>query len=116
MSPSSKNRTQESETHSAPTSDATSLTASKARPSGSQRVAPYVRLRSLLLRYLSPILVDTVLNQAMFKRGLSKNRLTMHELSELAPDIMLGLRLFVAERKLPELMVALAELLEEPES
>lgn len=108
----SKNRTQEAEPSNVPTSDATP----KARPSGSQRVAPYVRLRSLLLRYLSAILVDTVLDQAMFKRGLSKSRLTMRELSELAPDMMLGLRLFVAERKLPELMVELAELLEEPDS
>ena len=30
--------------------------------------------------------------------------------------MMLGLRLFVAERKLPELMVELAELLEEPDA
>jgi hypothetical protein len=79
-------------------------------------VAPYVRLRSLLLRYLSAILVDTVLDQALFKRGLSKHRLTMHELTELGPDIMLGLRLFVAERKLPDLMVELAELLEESDA
>jgi hypothetical protein len=78
-------------------------------------VPPYVRLRSILLRYLSPILVDTVLNQALFKRGLSQHRLTAHELSDLAPDMMLGLRLFVAERKLPELMVELAELLQEPD-
>jgi len=116
MSPTSKNRTNESEAPSAPKSDTTSLTASKARPSGSQPVPPYVRLRSLLLRYLSAILVDTVLSQAMFKRGLSKHRLTTHELSELAPDMMLGLRLFVAERKLPELMVELAELLQESDS
>jgi hypothetical protein len=116
MSPTSKNRTKESETPSASKSDTTSLKAEKPRPSGSQRVAPYVRLRTLLLRYLSAILVDTVLNQAMFKRGLSTHRLTMHELTDLAPDIMLGLRLFVAERKLPELMVELAELLQESDS
>jgi hypothetical protein len=112
MAPMSKNRMQEAETGNVPASD----TAPKVRPSGSQRVPPYVRLRSLLLRYLSGILVDTVLNQAMFKRGLSKNKLTMKELHELAPDIMLGLRLFVAGRKLPELMVELAELLEESDA
>lgn len=83
------------------------------RSSGARRVSPYVELRSLLLAYLSPILVDTVLNQAMFKRRLSPQTLTNAELHELAPDIMLGLRLFVAEKRLPDLMVSLAELLEE---
>jgi hypothetical protein len=83
-----------------------------AHSSGSRRVAPYIQLRSLLLRYLSPILVDTVLGQAMFKRSLSEATLTVSELRELAPDIMLGLRLFVAARELPELMVALAEILD----
>ena len=116
MAPTSKTRTQESDTLGAQTSDTSSRTAPKAQPSGSRRVPPYIRLRTILLRYLSPILVDTVLNQAMFKRGLSQNRLTAHELSDLAPDMMLGLRLFVAERKLPELMVELAELLEEPDA
>jgi len=75
-------------------------------------MAPYSRLRSLLLAYLSPILVDTVLNQAMFKRKLSPHTLTCDELRELAPDMMLGLRLFVAEKRLPDLMVELAEIIE----
>ena len=52
-------------------------------------------------------------SEAMFKRRLSPHTLTNAELHELAPDIMLGLRLFVAEKRLPELMVSLAELLEE---
>lgn len=84
-----------------------------AHASGSRRLSPYMALRGLLLRYLSPILVDTVLNQAMFKRRFASHTLTVHELCELAPDMMLGLRLFVDERRLPELMVNLAELLEE---
>ena len=79
-------------------------------------MAPYAQLRTLLLAYLSPILVDTVLNQAMFKRKLSPHTLSRDELYELAPDIMLGLRLFVAEKRLPELMVALAEMLEESDT
>jgi hypothetical protein len=86
-----------------------------AHSSGSRRIAPYVALRSLLLRYLSPILVETVLSQAMFKRRLSADPLTVSVLRELAPDIMLGLRMFVLESLLPELMVALAELLEQDE-
>ncbi len=83
--------------------------------SGSRRVSRYVELATLLRRYLSPILVDTVLNQAMFKRSLNPHTLTVNELRELAPDIMLGLRLFVDEKRLPELMVSLAELLEREE-
>ena len=83
--------------------------------SGSRRMAPYSKLRKLLLAYLSPILVDTVLNQAMFKRQLSPHELTAEELRELAPDIMLGLRLFVAEKRLPDLMIELAELIEASE-
>jgi hypothetical protein len=86
---------------------------SASHESGARRMAPYARLRTLLLAYLSPILVDTVLNQAMFKRRLSPHSLTPEELRELAPDIMLGLRLFVAEKRLPDLMVALAEIIEE---
>jgi hypothetical protein len=81
--------------------------------SGSRRLSPYIALRTLLLRYLSPILVDTVLHQAMFKRRLTPEALTVAELRDLAPDIMLGLRLFVEERRLPELMVSLAELLDQ---
>jgi len=84
-----------------------------AHGSGARRVSPYFALRALLLGYLSPILVDTVLNQAMFKRRLAPETLSHKELHELAPDIMLGLRLFVAEKRLPELMLALAEILEE---
>jgi hypothetical protein len=87
-----------------------------ARPSGSRRVAPYIELRTLLLRYLSPILVDTVLNQAMFKRGLTPHNLRAKEVHDLAPDVMLGLRLFVAEKRLPELMVALADILDRGDS
>jgi hypothetical protein len=83
-----------------------------AHASGRRHVAPYIRLRSLLLRYLSPILVDTVLNQAMFKRRYSEQSVTKRELQELTADMMLGLRMFVHERRLPELMVALADLLE----
>jgi hypothetical protein len=80
-------------------------------PSGSRRVAPYIELRSLLLRYLSPILVDTVLDRAMFTRGLSAHTLTVSKRNELAPDIMVGLRLFVEDKRLPELMLELAEII-----
>jgi hypothetical protein len=83
-----------------------------ARSSGARRVAPYIELRTILLRYLSPILVDTVLDKAMFSRGLSAATLTVSKRNELAPDIMLGLRLFVEAKRLPDLMLELAEIIE----
>jgi hypothetical protein len=64
---------------------------------------------------LSPILVDTVLSQAMYKRNLASHTLETSELRGLVPDMMLGLRLFVEEKRLPELMVSLAELLDREE-
>jgi hypothetical protein len=105
----------DSDTFGVSASDAKGYAPSVVPASGHRRTSPHDRLRALLLGYLSPILVDTVLNQAMFKRSLTPRTLGVKELHDLAPDIMLGLRLFVSERRLPELMVALAELLEEGE-
>jgi len=83
----------------------------EAHSSGSRRVAPYIELRTILLRYLSPILVDTVLDKAMFSRGLSAATLTVSKRNELAPDIMLGRRLFVEGNRLPELILELADII-----
>lgn len=69
-------------------------------------------LREVLLRYLSPILLDSVLTRSLEVRRLSPATLTEQDLAELAADIMVGLRLFVAEDRLPQLMLDLAELLE----
>jgi hypothetical protein len=85
---------------------------SGAHSSGARRVAPYLELRTILLRYLSPILIDTVLDKAMFSRGLSAATLTAEKRNELAPDIMLGLRLFVEAKRLPDLMLELVEIIE----
>ena len=60
-----------------------------AHSSGARRVSPYVELRRLLLSYLSPILVDTVLNQAMFKRRLSPHTLTNAELLQLKCTVLI---------------------------
>jgi hypothetical protein len=85
---------------------------SGAHSSGARRVAPYLELRTILLRYLSPILIDTVLDKAMFSGGLSAATLTAEKRNELAPDIMLGLRLFVEAKRLPDLMLELVEIIE----
>jgi hypothetical protein len=72
----------------------------------------FVRMREVLLRYLSPILLDSVLTRALEARKLNPASLSDQQLAELAADIMVGLRLFVPEAKLPHLMLDLAELLE----
>ncbi len=69
-------------------------------------------MREVLLKYLSPILVDSVLERALATRRLDAVSLNGAQLAELASDIMVGLRLFVPEERLPTLMLALAEILE----
>jgi hypothetical protein len=72
-------------------------------------------MREVLLKYLSPILVDSVLTRALKARQLTATSLTSAQLAEVASDIMVGLRLFVPEDRLPTLMLDLAEVLEAPE-
>jgi hypothetical protein len=72
----------------------------------------YVAMRDVLLRYLSPILVDTVLNRSLHSRRLSADSATPDQIAELASDVMVGLRLFVPEERLSQLMLDLAEVLE----
>ncbi len=72
----------------------------------------YGLMREALLAYLSPILVDSVLERALGARRLDAASLNGAQLAELASDIMVGLRLFVPEERLPTLMLALAEILE----
>lgn len=74
----------------------------------------YGLVREVLLTYLSPILVDSVLTRALQSRKLDAATLNEAQLAELASDIMVGLRLFVPEARLPTLMLALAEVLELP--
>lgn len=64
------------------------------------------RLRSVMQRYISGILVDSVLDRALRTRPGAD----LHAITE---DCMIGLRLFVEEQELPNLMLELAEVLEE---
>jgi hypothetical protein len=65
------------------------------------------RLRAIMQRYISTILVDSVLQRALDAHPGSV------DLQALTEDCMIGLRLFVNERQLPQLMLELAEILEE---
>ena len=69
------------------------------------------RLRSVMQRYISPILVDSVLQRALQAHPVAtRGPAALHELTE---DCMIGLRLFVKEKELPQLMLELAEILED---
>lgn len=93
------------------TSERTSL--GNLRVSTSGRYAlPYTRIRTILLRYLSPIMVDSVLGRALNARNLLPTDLDWNSTAEVTSDIMVGLRLFVPASQLPRLMLELAEVLE----
>ena len=72
----------------------------------------YAAMRDVLLRYLSPVLVDSVLKRSLHSRRLSSDTLDQAQLAELTSDIMVGLRLFVPEDRLSQLMLDLADVLE----
>jgi len=88
------------------------LRAAARTPGSGEHSLRFSLMREVLVRYLSPILLDSVLTRALEVRHLSPASLGEQDLAELAADIMIGLRLFVAEERLPQLMLDLAELLE----
>jgi hypothetical protein len=83
----------------------------KARPSASRMSGTHPigigRLRGVMQRYISSILVDSVLDRAL---GAHPGGADLHAITE---DCMIGLRLFVEEQDLPSLMLELADVLEE---
>ena len=83
------------------------------RSASGQYVTRYSQIRAVLLRYLSPILVDSVLDRAMLARNLTPAHLSEPALAEVTADIMVGLRLFVPEERLSQLMLELAETLDQ---
>jgi hypothetical protein len=85
-----------------------------APPSRARPTRPAL-IRRCMERYISPILVTSVLDKALRARGLSDGPLSMQALHEIVEESMVGLRLFVHESKLPALMVELAEILDEEE-
>lgn len=75
----------------------------------------YAMVREVLLKYLSPMMVDSVLARALRSRQVTPEAMSQTELEDVSCDIMVGLRLFVPEERLPQLMLDLAEVLELPE-
>jgi hypothetical protein len=99
-------------THGSSFSSQSRLRAAARAPGSGEHSLRYSLMREVLVRYMSPILLDSVLTRALEVRHLTPAALTEPELAELAADIMVGLRLFVAADRLPQLMLDLAELLE----
>jgi hypothetical protein len=103
--------------HALPTDDAASLSShSRLRAAGASHgsgeyAMRYGMMREVLLGYLSPILVDSVLERALHARKLTARSVSDTELAELASDIMVGLRLFVPEAQLSKLMLQLADII-----
>ena len=95
----------------APPSPATGFS-SHSRLRSAQATPGYELVRRLLLAHVSPVLVESVLGRALSARRLVAESLTLPELAEVVSDAMVGLRLFVPEQRLAQLMLDLAELLE----
>ncbi len=85
---------------------------SRLRAAAADVSVDYATMRDVLLRYLSPVLVDSVLTRSLHSRRLRPSTLTKAQLAELTSDVMVGLRLFVPEERLSQLMLDLAEILE----
>jgi hypothetical protein len=90
------------------------LRAAAVAPGSGEHSLRFALMREVLLRYLSPILLDSVLTRALEVRKLTPASLNEQELAEVVADIMVGLRLFVPEERLSQLMLDLADLLEPP--
>ena len=71
----------------------------------------YDDVRACLERYLSKILVESVLHRAFESHGMTPEALTLPDLEVVVEDSMVGLRLFVPKDRLPQLMVELSDIL-----
>jgi hypothetical protein len=91
---------------------ATRLRAAPANHGAFQRSSGYAKIRAILSKYLSAILVESVLQKSIQSRHLSPDTLSAADLADLTGDIMVGLRLFVPSERLPELMLELADVLD----
>lgn len=71
---------------------------------------PYDRLAMLLERYLSKILVHSVLKASCDRVGVVAADVWPRDMERLVEEAMRGLRLWVSTERLPNLMIELAEL------
>lgn len=83
---------------------------SSGRVSGA-RASRYALVRQCMARYISPIMVDSVLARAMDSNDATSQGVSQGTMEEIVEGSMIGLRLFVEPHRLPDLMVELAEIL-----
>jgi hypothetical protein len=81
-------------------------------PASITRASRYALVRSAMARYISPILVDSVLGKAMHSRGVDTGECSGDALSGVVEESMIGLRLFVDASRLPDLMLELVDILQ----
>lgn len=72
--------------------------------------SPLDRLTALLERYLSRILVRSVINASVNRIGVASTDIWPRDMERLVEEVMRGLRLWVSSERLPDLMIELAEL------
>ncbi len=71
------------------------------------------KVQACMERYISSIIVHGMIERTLQNRGLSWATVTDAAVPRLVEDSMVGLRLFVDAPRLPDLMLELAEILEE---
>ncbi len=70
----------------------------------------YERLLAVLERYISRSTVSAMLKTVLQEREIAPDRMSTSELLAVVEEVMIGLRLFCSPRRLPDLMIELAEL------
>jgi serine/threonine-protein kinase RsbT len=72
--------------------------------------ALYYRLSATLLRYMSPVTTDTVLQRALREACIPVHRLDADTLGQVTPCLERGIRLFVSPERQAKLRAELSEL------
>lgn len=70
----------------------------------------YERLLAVLERYISRSTVSAMLRSVLADREIDAERMSTADLVAVVEEVMIGLRLFCNPRRLPDLMIELAEL------
>lgn len=95
----------------APQSGERSQSAAELTATSGVRAFRYAAVRNCMARYISPILVDSVLGRAMRTRGVTARTMSDEAIEGIVEESMIGLRLFVEPSRLSGLMIELAEIL-----
>ena len=73
-------------------------------------ISPLGQLIALLERYVAPLTVESMVRRSLDRLQMQVGGVTPRNLERVVEEVMVGLRLFCEERKLPQLMLELAEL------